>query len=89
MVNTTKEPSEIKQEFNVKCSVATVDATKIAREMLGVPIVNTSMVGALLKTAQVVDTESLIEPLKERFGRLADKNINAMKTAYQTTVVKE
>lgn len=89
VVNTPKTADEIERDFGVKCSLATVDATHIAREMLGVPIVNTSMIGALLKAAQVVDMESLVEPLKERFGRLAERNINAMKRAYEETKVRE
>ena len=89
VVNTPKEPADIGREFGVKVPLATVDATKIARELLGVPIVNTAMLGALLKARELVKLESLIEPLKERFGRLAERNINAMQKAYEVTVVKE
>ncbi len=88
VVNTPKKPTDIKQK-GAKWSVVTVDATKIARELLGVPIVNTSMIGALLKAAEVVKLESLLEPLKERFGRLAERNIGAMQEAYEVTLVKE
>ena len=56
-------------------AVATVDATRIAREMLGVPIINTTMLGALIKATGVVDMKSLMEPLENRFGRLAERNI--------------
>ena len=89
VVNTPKAPDEVKIAAGVKWSVATVDATRIARELLGVPIVNTSMIGALLKANEVVKPDSLIEPLKERFGRLAERNINAMQKAYQITTVRE
>jgi pyruvate ferredoxin oxidoreductase gamma subunit len=37
----------------------------------------------------VVKLESLVEPVKRRFGRLADRNINAMKRAYEETLVEE
>jgi len=73
VLNTPKAAEEIIKEFSFKWTLATVDATRIAREMLGVPIVNTAMVGALLKAAGVTKLESLLEPLKHRFGRLADK----------------
>ena len=63
--------------------------TRIAREILGVPIVNTTMLGALLKAVEVVKMESLMEPVKERFERLAEKNLNAMKKAFEETMVKE
>jgi pyruvate ferredoxin oxidoreductase gamma subunit len=88
VVNTKKPPEQIRQEFNVNWSLATVDATKIAGELLGVPIVNTSMIGALLKATKVVKLESLFEPLRQRFGRLAERNIEAMKRAHEETLVR-
>jgi len=88
VVNTKKQPEQIRQEFSINWSLATVDATTIARELLGVPIVNTSMVGALLRVTGVVKLESLFEPLRRRFGRLAERNINAMKRAYEETLVR-
>jgi pyruvate ferredoxin oxidoreductase gamma subunit len=33
--------------------------------------------------------ESISEPLNDRFGRLADKNMNAMKKAFEETRLKE
>jgi len=47
------------------------------------------MIGALLKATHVVDMESLIQPLNDRFGRLAERNANAMKKAYDDTRIKE
>jgi len=88
VLNTPKAAEEIIKEFSFKQALATVDATRIAREMLGVPIVNTTMIGALLKVAGVIKLESLLEPLKHRFGRLAEKNINAMQRAYEGTTVR-
>jgi pyruvate ferredoxin oxidoreductase gamma subunit len=88
VVNTKKPPEQIRQEFNVNWSLATVDATKIAEELLGVPIVNTSMIGALLKATEVVKLESLFEPLRQRFGRLAERNIEAMKRAHEEALVR-
>ncbi len=66
-----------------------MDANKIAREVLGVPIVNTTMLGALLRATGVVKVESLEEPLKERFGPLAVKNFNALKAALEATSIEE
>ena len=88
VVNTKKQPEQIRQEFNINWSLATVDATRIAQELLGVPIVNTAMVGALLKATEVVKLKSLFEPLRQRFGRLAERNIEAMKRAHQETLVR-
>jgi pyruvate ferredoxin oxidoreductase gamma subunit len=89
VVNTKKEAEQIRQEFGIKSTIATVDATTIAREILGVPITNTTMVGAVVKTAGVVELDSLLEPLERRFGRLAERNANAMKRAYEETIIKE
>jgi pyruvate ferredoxin oxidoreductase gamma subunit len=88
VVNTKKPPEQITEEFSITWSLATVDATKIAQELLGVPIVNTSMIGALLKATGVVKLESLFEPLRQRFGRLAERNIEAMKRAHEETLVR-
>ena len=60
----------------------------IAKGILGLPIVNTTMLGALIKATGIVKLESLEEPLKERFGKVAMKNIEAMKKAYEVTVVR-
>ena len=89
VVNSSKPASELKSGFKGNWRLACIDAMKIARETLGVPIVNTTMLGALLKASGVVKAESLIEPLQERFGRLAERNINAMKRALEETVVEE
>jgi pyruvate ferredoxin oxidoreductase gamma subunit len=88
VVNTRKPYSELTAEFGFTHDMAIVNATRIARELLGIPIVNTTMVGALIKATNIVQIESLVEPLKKRFGRIADRNINAMKRAYEETIVQ-
>lgn len=89
IINTTKTAQQIGYEFNIDATIATVGATKIALELLGVPITNTTMIGAVIKATGVVKVESIFEPIKKRFARLADKNIEAMKRAYAETVIKE
>ncbi len=89
IINTKKSFQDVGAALKVKCRLAKVDATAIAREILGVPITNTTMVGALVKASGVVELESVVEPLNRRFGRLAERNINAMKRAYDNTEVKE
>jgi pyruvate ferredoxin oxidoreductase gamma subunit len=61
-----------------------VDANQIAAEVLGRPITNTTMIGALVKVTAVVDLGSFEEPLRERFGRLAERNLEAMRRAYDS-----
>jgi len=89
VINTRKQAEELRKEFDIHWSLATVNATSIAWETLGVPITNTTMVGAVIKATEVVKLESLIEPLKRRFDRLAERNIKAMQRAYEETLVKE
>lgn len=89
IVNTKKTSDEIRKELGIKQRVATVDATKIAMETLGVPIVNTTMIGALIKTTGVIEMESMEAPLQKRFGRLAERNVQAMKKAFEETSVGE
>ena len=89
IVNTRKPAKQIRQEFGINWRLATIDATSIAREILGVPITNTTMVGALLRATEFVKLESLFEPLRHRFGRLAERNIKAMQKAYEETLVEE
>jgi pyruvate ferredoxin oxidoreductase gamma subunit len=85
ITNTKYTADEISKELGLTCKIAVVNATKIAREELGLPITNTTMLGALLKAQAVVNPESLIKPLKDRFGRIAEKNITAFKRAIEET----
>ena len=86
IVNTRKTIDEIKKEFNITFPVATVNATKIARENK-IPTVNTTVLGAVIKITGVVDKKSVVEPLRNRFGKLADVNIKAMETAYEQVAI--
>jgi pyruvate ferredoxin oxidoreductase gamma subunit len=88
VLNANKSISELERELDNKWELAALDASKIAVETLGIPIVNTTMVGALIKATSIIKLESLFEPLRRRFGRLADRNIEAMKRAYEETIVK-
>jgi 2-oxoacid:acceptor oxidoreductase gamma subunit (pyruvate/2-ketoisovalerate family) len=89
VLNSHKSPEEVRREFGFKHRLALVDANTIAREVLGVPITNTTMLGALIKATGVVAIDSMTHPLQERFGPLAAKNFNAMKEALEQTVVEE
>jgi pyruvate ferredoxin oxidoreductase gamma subunit len=89
IINTIKTAKQIHQEFNIKATIATVGATKIALENLGVPITNTTMIGAVVRVTQAVKLGSLVEPINKRFGRLAERNLAAMNRAYSETVIEE
>ena len=83
VVNTTKSPEELKKELNFQGKVATVDASRIAWEELGVPITNTTMLGALIKAVKIVKLDSVKAPMEHRFGRIANKNLAALNRAYE------
>ena len=86
IVNTIKSHEEMKTKIEAN-KMATVDAMGIARAVLGLPIVNTTMIGALVKATGIVKLASLEAPMEERFGKVAAKNIAAMRRAYKETVV--
>ena len=66
--------------------VATVDATKIALDVIGRPITNTAILGAFAKATGLVKLESLAEAVKgELPARLIPTNVEAMKKAYEAT----
>jgi pyruvate ferredoxin oxidoreductase gamma subunit len=88
IVNTKKAPQEIKSNFGNKWRVAAVNATAIASEVIGVPIVNTTMLGAIIKVTDMVRLTSLEEPLRHRFGeRGAGRNLEACHRAYEQTSI--
>jgi pyruvate ferredoxin oxidoreductase gamma subunit len=82
IVNTAKSIKEIAEMTKFKGKIATVDGSSIAWKELGVPITNTTMLGALIKCTNVVKLESVKGPVDRRFGRIANKNLAAMKRAY-------
>jgi len=82
IVNTAKTAKEIAEITKFKGKIATVYGSSIAWKELGVPITNTTMLGALIKCTNAVKIESVKDPVDHRFGRIANKNMAAMKRAY-------
>jgi pyruvate ferredoxin oxidoreductase gamma subunit len=87
IINTNKSVEEIKAQFGYKVRLAVVDADTIARQELGLPITNTTMLGALIRGTGIVQLESLLPPLKTRFGRGAERNANALRRAHAETIL--
>ena len=85
--NTTKKPEEVK--FSPGSKVATLDALTISNELFGarsIPIVNTSMLGALVKATGYLELDSLFDPIMKAFpGSNGEKNIQAVKRGYERT----
>lgn len=88
LVNTDKLPQDIKKETGfTKGKVATVDATKISLDTLGIPMPNTPMLGALLKVNELVPLNELFEIVKKKFLKKigeekTNANIEGIKRAY-------
>jgi len=93
LVNTQADPGVIRQKLNFhKGKVATVDATKISLETLGIPMPNTPMLGALVKVRPIVSVDSVGGKVKDKFlkkiGReKTNANIAAIKRAFEEVKV--
>jgi 2-oxoacid:acceptor oxidoreductase gamma subunit (pyruvate/2-ketoisovalerate family) len=85
VANTDRSASELKKDLKVeKAKVYTVNAIRIALDILGRPIYNTAMLGALVKAAPIVKLDSLDTVVKERFpGTVGEKNVAVIKKAYE------
>ncbi|UCC32864.1 MAG: 2-oxoacid:acceptor oxidoreductase family protein [Candidatus Bathyarchaeota archaeon] len=84
IINTQLPPAKIRQKLDlIERTVWTVPATDIAVRILGRPITNTAMLGAVARATGIVDLKSLERVIKERFpAGIAEKNIGVMKVAY-------
>jgi pyruvate ferredoxin oxidoreductase gamma subunit len=89
VANSSKTIEAVQGECGYKGRTAVVDATKIAEEEMGVPITNTTMLGALLKAVSLVELDSLKAPLDARFGKIAAKNLKSLERAYNETQIEE
>jgi pyruvate ferredoxin oxidoreductase gamma subunit len=58
-------------------------------ETMRVPITNTTMLGALVKASGIIQISGLQNPIRHRFGPIAEKNLNACARAYEETKVVE
>ena len=85
IINTEKSPDSF-TEYTKKFRVATVNATKIAVDNhLGskaAPIVNTAILGAIIKVLKVAGKKDLEEGIKEFVPIKAEANIKAADEAY-------
>jgi 2-oxoacid:acceptor oxidoreductase gamma subunit (pyruvate/2-ketoisovalerate family) len=88
VMNTRKRPEEIGLK---NCRVATVDATGIALELnllvAGLPVVNTSIVGAFAKATDEVKLTSVLKTVNDTWsGSAGEKNAKATELAYERLV---
>ncbi|MEA2090016.1 MAG: pyruvate ferredoxin oxidoreductase subunit gamma [Thermoproteota archaeon] len=85
VINTTKKNEEVGFKGY---RVATVDATGISLELgllvAGIPVLNSTMLGAFAKATNEVKLESVMETIRERWpGPVGEKNAVAASKAYE------
>jgi 2-oxoacid:acceptor oxidoreductase gamma subunit (pyruvate/2-ketoisovalerate family) len=86
IINSEKSPPSFK--FPAKFKVATINATGIAVKhklgTLAAPIVNTAIVGAVVKILSLTRLESLLQAIKEGVPIKPEDNMAAAEEAYGT-----
>ena len=88
LINTDRSPKDIRESYGMgDIEVWMLDATNLALKVLGRPITNTAMLGALVKATGIVKIESLLKAVGTRFsGRVLDSNLEVIKKAYEEVV---
>jgi 2-oxoacid:acceptor oxidoreductase gamma subunit (pyruvate/2-ketoisovalerate family) len=85
IVNTKESPKETRKMLGTdKGKVWTVQASEISLKILGMPITNTAMLGAVARVTGIVSLETIEKMIKGRFkAEVAEKNFAVVKEAYQ------
>jgi len=90
VANTELTHDELGKALSIRdAHVYAVNARRIALDVLGRPIYNTAMLGALLRAAPLTSFESIAHVVRARFpGTLGEKNVEVMKRAYEEVAGK-
>jgi 2-oxoacid:acceptor oxidoreductase gamma subunit (pyruvate/2-ketoisovalerate family) len=85
IVNSKETPSDVRKALNTdRGKVWTVPASEISMKILGMPITNTAMLGAVARVTEIVNLETVEKMIRERFRQdVAEKNFAVVKQAYQ------
>jgi 2-oxoacid:acceptor oxidoreductase gamma subunit (pyruvate/2-ketoisovalerate family) len=85
IINSTEEPAALKESLRVtKGKVWSVPATELALKILGAPITNTAMLGAVAQATKIVSLEGIAKTLKGRFRPdLAERNFQVIQEAFK------
>lgn len=85
VLNSAKPAVEMASKLSLdEGQVRTIDATRLAMEIAGRPIVNTAMLGALAKVAPLASLDSIESAIKERFaGSLGEKNVELIRRVHE------
>ena len=87
VVNTNESEGQVRERIKYDGELAIVDASSIALRVLGIPVTNTCMLGALLKSTNLLSLESFIHPMQQKFKGAAEKNLDAMRQSYDATMI--
>jgi pyruvate ferredoxin oxidoreductase gamma subunit len=89
IVNTEMDQLTVQEAVKRKdINIATIDATRIALDILGRNITNTIILGALIRISHLFTLEELSDAIMKRFkGEVAGKNIQAIKKAIEETCI--
>ena len=81
IINSEKESAQF--EIDAQCRIETVDATRIALDVIGKPIVNTILLGAFAGLTGIIDLECIKNAVSARFpGKIGETNAKAVQVAY-------
>ena len=88
IVNSKEGPAEIRKILETeKGKVWTVQASEISLKILGLPITNTAMLGAVARVTGLVSLDTIGKMIRERFrADVAEKNFAVVKEAYQEVI---
>jgi pyruvate ferredoxin oxidoreductase gamma subunit len=81
IIDTEKDPGKLK--LNTQAKVLTIPATKIALEIIGRPIQNTTLLGYFAAVTGLISFEGVKKAIEHRFPMaVAQKNISAVEKAF-------
>lgn len=93
LINTSESPEKMRESLgltNSRIKVFTVDATKIALEMIGKNVPNTPMLGALVRITKLLDFDIFLESIREKLSvkfkgkrEVIEGNLKSIKRAYE------
>jgi 2-oxoacid:acceptor oxidoreductase gamma subunit (pyruvate/2-ketoisovalerate family) len=88
IVNTKENPAEVRRLLRSDAGkLWTVEASEISLKILGLPITNTAMLGAVARVTGIVSLETVEKMINERFrSDVAAKNFAVVKEAYQGVI---
>ncbi|MFQ3293572.1 MAG: pyruvate ferredoxin oxidoreductase gamma subunit [Halobacteriales archaeon] len=81
LINTGADPDEV--DIETDAEIETVDATEIALDHLGKPIMNTALLGAFAGATGLIEQESIENVIESEFGgEIGQQNVAASTDAF-------